>query len=308
MPPRRYNNAPITLSFPPFTRAISWLIGINVAVYFLFLLLRLSATATPLAIHLLHITELVPADVAHGQIWQIVTYAFVHLEFLHILLNMLWLWMFGAQLEQTWGRRRFLELYFFSLVGAALVTIGMSYGGVLGLNPGVPTIGASGGVYGVLIAFGMVFAEMEIMLFPLPFNIKAKYFAWILVAITLASSLQGPGGVAYMAHLGGLLFGFLYVKFIYQTAGARRYAPGIPGRGLSDRAFNPKTKKQSVFVRGRNSYYRWKRRRAARKFEVYMRKHDRTVFFDEHGNYIDPDSAEARRRGDSDEGKKPWVN
>src|SRR5437763_1128860 len=143
MPSRRtYSNDSITLSFPPFTRAVSWLIGVNVAVYFFFLLLRLPAVSAPLAELLFNITALRPELVVHGWVWQILTYGFVHLEFLHILLNMLWLWMFGAQLEQTFGMRRFLQLYFVSVFGAALATIGIAYTGWLGLNPAMPTIGA----------------------------------------------------------------------------------------------------------------------------------------------------------------------
>ena len=89
---------------------------------------------------------------------------------------------------------------------------------------------------------------------------------------------------------------------------ARAYAGAYRGRGLSDRVAVPtEPPKQPLLARWRDSYYRWKRRRAARKFEVYMRKYDRKVYFDEHGNYIDPDSPQARERDDSD-GKTPWVN
>jgi hypothetical protein len=126
------------------------------------------------------------------------------------------------------------------------------------------------------------------MLFPIPLQIKAKYFVAGIAFITLIGALNAatPGkgqSVAYIAHLGGLLFGFLYVKF-------------VPRRGL---AFDTSEKYYSM----RNSYYRWKRRRAARKFEVYMRQHDRKVTFDEHGNYIPPD--EDKKNGGS---KSGWVN
>src|SRR5262249_57701055 len=149
-------------------------------------------------------------------------------------------------------------------------------------------VGASGGIYGILMAFGLIYGDREIMLFPIPFSIKAKYFVAGIAFIALASAIQAetPGrgeAIAYVAHLGGLLFGYIYVKF-------------LPGRGLmfgaSERYFGI-----------RNAYYRWKRRRAARKFEVYMRKqHNREVTFDEHGNYIPPDDKE---NGGS---KSGWVN
>ncbi len=126
----------------------------------------------------------------------------------------------------------------------------------------------------------MLYGDREIFMFPLPFSIKAKYMVAILVLIVLASTLQpGPGGMANMAHLGGLLFAYLYLKF-------------LPRRGLtygfSERYFG-----------ARNSYYRWKRRRAARKFEVYMRKHDSKQFFDEYGNFREPETWDQKGRGGS---------
>jgi hypothetical protein len=135
------------------------------------------------------------------------------------------------------------------------------------------------------MAFGMLFGENEIMLFPLPFTIKAKYFVGILIVVTLAFAMAGGGNVAYVAHLGGLFFGWLYVR--------RGPKPAIVNVGLTERYYGM-----------RNSYYRWKRRRAAKKFEVYMRKHDRDVHFDEYGNYIPP---EDDRKGNGG-GKSGWVN
>ena len=111
---------------------------------------------------------------------------------------------------------------------------------------------------------------------PFPISLKAKYFVAILIVVTLAFAIQGGGNVAYVAHLGGLFFGYIYVKFL-----ARK---GLPQVSVSER-----------FYGLRNGYYRWKRRRAARKFEVYMRKHDRTVTFDEQGNYIHPTRKKERR-------------
>src|SRR6185437_3246199 len=104
--------------------------------------------------------------VAHGYIWQVVTYSFLHGGLWHILINMLMLWMFGAQLEQDWGPGRFLEFYLFCVVGAALTTIAVAYSPIPGVNPGTQTIGASGGIFGVLIAFGMLYGNQEIFMFP----------------------------------------------------------------------------------------------------------------------------------------------
>jgi len=232
------------------------------------------------------IFSLIPAAVMHGYIWQTVTYAFLHGGLWHLLGNMLMLWMFGSQFEMDWGTSRFLEFYFFCVVGAALSTIVIAYTGLLGLTPFTPTIGASGGIYGILLAYGIIYANREIMLFPIPFTIKAKYFVIGLIFITLYLSVSGPGGIAYVAHLGGLLFGFLFIRFMPRH--------GVVG-GASERYFGL-----------RNAYYRWKRRRAARKFEVYMRKHDRSQYFDEYGNFRDPDKPPPEKGNGEHRG--PWVN
>jgi hypothetical protein len=173
------------------------------------------------------------------------------------------------------------------VIGAALTTILLSYSHALG-SPLTTTVGASGGLMAVLIAYGMVFGENEIMMFPFPFLIKAKYFVAILIVATVALAIRGGGDVAYVAHMGGLFFGYAYVKWVYASS----LSLAGKGLGLSERYFGL-----------RNSYYRWKRRRAARKFEVYMRKHDRTVTFDEHGNYVPPD--DDKKNGGS---KSGWVN
>jgi membrane associated rhomboid family serine protease len=197
---------------------------------------------------------------------------------------MLTLWMFGSQEEQDWGSRRFIEFYLFCVVGAALVTIGVSYLG-WGMTPRTLTLGASGGIYGLLIAFGMLYGDRELFLFPLPVAIKAKYLVGILMFIVLISAFQpSQGGVANFAHLGGALFGFLYIKL-------------LPKRGLGFAA-------SERYFSLRNSYYRWKRKKAAKKFEVYMRDHDRKVTFDEHGNYVPPDENDKTNGGS----KSGWVN
>lgn len=276
----------MTLSFPPFTRWVKWLIITCAAVYFLEVVLgafaggQITAAAN-------HYLGLVPAWVLfRGFIWQLVTYSFLHAGLSHLLVNMLTLWMFGSQEEQDWGSRKFLEFYFFCVVGAALITLAVAYTPLPGASPNVPTIGASGGIYGLLIAFGMLYGDREVFLFPFPFSIKAKYLVGIIIFVVVIATFQpSQGGVANFAHLGGLLFGFLYIKF-------------VPARGL---VFGASERYFSV----RNSYYRWKRRRAARKFEVYMRQHDRNVQFDEHGNYIPPEDEARKGNGGS---KSGWVN
>src|SRR5450631_2230941 len=276
-----------SLSFPPFTKAVKWLVLINAAVYLLLTLL--DAFAPGFGRVTRDVLSLIPQWVMHGAVWELVTYSFVHVSIFHILFNMLALWMFGAQLESDWGPKKFLEFYFFCVVGAALTTIAVSYTGLLGVSSATSTVGASGGVLGILMAFGVLYGDQEIMLFPIPFSIRAKYFVAGIAFIELVSAISaaGPGhgqDIAYVAHLGGLLFGFLYVKFL-----PRR---GV-SYGVSERYFGVL-----------NSYYRWKRRRTARKFEVYMRKHQRTDTFDEHGNYIPPDDNDKKNGGS----KSGWVN
>jgi len=273
----------ISLSLPPFTRWVKRLILTYAGICLLMAILKV---ASPFSREWLIIyLGLIPKLVVHGMLWQLITYSFLHLELLHLLFNALSLWMFGSQLESDWGSKRFLEFYFFCTVAAALTTVAVSYTHILGLSPGTPTIGASGGIYGLLVAFGVMYGESEIMMFPLPFMIKAKYFIWGIVFLTLIGAIQETGGVNNFAHLGGLLFGYLYLKF-------------LPRKGLlfasSERYFS-----------ARNEYYRWKRRRAAKKFEVYMQKHDRKVEFDEHGNYIPPDDGPRKGNGGS---KSGWVN
>lgn len=274
----------MTLSLPPFTRAVTWLLGINTGVFLLMELLGMARV--PIVGPIFDYFSLTPVLVIrHGFVWQLLTYSFLHIGFMHWFGNMLGLWMFGSSFEGAWGTRRFLELYFIGVVGAAVTTVALSYAHILG-NPIQPTVGASGGVFAILIAFGMLFGDNEIMMIPFPFLIKAKYFVGILVVVTLALAMSGGGNVAYVAHLGGLFFGYLYVK--------RGLKPALVNVGLSERYFGL-----------RNSYYRWKRRRAAKKFEVYMRQHDRDVHFDEHGNYVPPEDETRKGNGD---GKSGWVN
>lgn len=275
----------ISLSLPPFTKAVKWLVLINAGMLLLLTLLKVvDRRVGELAESAL---SLVPLLVLRGWIFQLVTYSFLHAGFWHLAGNMFGLWMFGSQFEMEWGRNKFLEFYFFCVVGAALTTIAVSYTGWGGISPTTTTVGASGGVLGILMAYALIHGDNEIMLFPIPIRIRAKYFVAGLALLTILGAMSGASqrgeSVAYIAHLGGLLFGFVYVKF-------------VPRRGLlfgaSERYFGI-----------RNSYYRWKRRRAAKKFEVYMRQHDRKVTFDEHGNYIPPE--DDKKNGGS---KSGWVN
>ncbi len=283
-----------TFGFPPFTHAVKTLIIANVAVYLGMLLSRLTVPA--LAVFADYYFYLRPVAVVHGQVWQLVSYAFFHdpHSVTHLLFNMLGLWMFGAQFEMDFGTRRFYEFYFWCVVGASLTTLGVGALGILAYQH-VPiplfavmgqiwqqaTIGASGGIYGLLIAFGILNGDRQVYVFPFPIAIKARYIVAIWLFIAFVSAFSGSNGVAEFAHLGGAFFGWLYLRF-------------VPHYGLQVEA------SEGAFGL-RNRYYKWKRRRAAKKFEVYMRQSKRGDYFDEQGKYRGPNL-------DKKDDDSHWIN
>ena len=169
------------------------------------------------------------------RLYQFVTYQFLHGSFMHLFFNMFALWMFGGVVEQVWGPRRFIFYYILCGIGAGLCQELVQY--VTYANEGLAayqyvsipgygqmavgdylnqwcTIGASGAVYAILLAFGMTFPEDRIFIFPLPIPIKAKWFVMGYAAIELVSAMSSSGdGVAHMAHLGGMLFGFVLIRY-----------------------------------------------------------------------------------------------
>ncbi len=185
-----------------------------------------------------------PADIfGRLHVWQPISYMFLHAGIFHILFNMLALWMFGVELERMWGSRAFVQYYFICGIGAALTTVLLSFlpgsfGGQLYYSL---TIGASGAVYGVLLAYALYFPSRPIYMY-FVFPIPAKYFVAIIGAISLLSSMSGPGGgVAHTTHLGGLVAGYLYLK------GGRLHL-------LSELKYR---------------YLKWRINRMRRKFDVY---------------------------------------
>ncbi len=140
-------------------------------------------------------------------LWQLATYIFLHGGFSHILFNLLALWMFGSELENYWGSKKFLFYFFFCGVGAGICTV------IFSPYQFVPTIGASGAIYGLLLAFGWLFPNRLIYIYFL-FPIPAKYFVIIFGLIEFFASMEGAGsGVAHLTHLGGLLFGLIYMAY-----------------------------------------------------------------------------------------------
>ena len=193
---------------------------------------------------------LVPSNLLHGMLWQPFTYLFLHSGPMHLFFNMFGLWMFGMPLERDWGRRRFLRYYFITGVGAGLFSVAvtwassaMGYGAATFDPMLVPTVGASGAIYGILLAFGMLYPNTPIyvmLLFPIP----ARLFVILFGAMAFMSALsQGGSSISHAAHLGGMVFGFLYL------------------RGPAGLLFG-----------ARKLYANWQLDRARRKFRVYVRE------------------------------------
>jgi membrane associated rhomboid family serine protease len=142
--------------------------------------------------------------------FQLVTYMFLHANFGHIFFNLFALWMFGQAIEHTWGTRRFAIYYFATGIGAGILQLIV---GLLGLSY-APVVGASGAVYGILLAFGMMYPNNYIMLLIPPIPIKAKYFVLIFGALELISGITNlNSGIAHFAHLGGMVFGYILIRF-----------------------------------------------------------------------------------------------
>jgi membrane associated rhomboid family serine protease len=190
----------------PVTPAVKALLIANIVLYVIQLLIP---AVTPLL-------GLSPELVLRSLwIWQPVTYMFLHGDFFHILFNMLALWMIGVELERLWGTSQFLRFYFVSGVGAAATTLlvallPFAFAGPVWYSL---TVGASGAIYGLLLAYAYYYPTRPMMFFPIPIPIPAKYFVMILGGIAFLSSLGGrASGVAHATHLGGLVAGYLYLK------------------------------------------------------------------------------------------------
>ncbi len=164
-------------------------------------------------------------------LWQLATYIFLHGGITHLLFNLLALWMFGGELESYWGSRKFLRYFFFCGIGAGICTV------LFTPYQFIPVIGASGAIYGILLAFGWLFPNRPIYIYFL-FPIPAKYMVIIFGLIELFSSTEGTGGgVAHLTHLGGLLFGLFYMAYptlrqkIRREYYRRKWSQRRPGDG-----------------------------------------------------------------------------
>jgi membrane associated rhomboid family serine protease len=236
----RYRTTGFSNYFPT---GVKWLLIVNCAIF----LVQFFA-ANLFGLEPFRGFGLSPIKVLEGRIWQLFTYMFIHGNLWHLLINMLMLWMFGMDLERDWGTRRFLQYYFVCGVGAGLcvLALGLAAGGASMFEQ---TIGASGAIFGLLLAFGVLYPDRQVLMFLL-FPMKAKYFVMIMGAIEFLYTFQPNTGISNIAHLGGMLFGYVFLKT----------------RLLRFR-FSP-------LGYARDQYRDWKLQRARRKFQVYMRKHN----------------------------------
>jgi membrane associated rhomboid family serine protease len=269
----------IPLALPSFGGAVRRLILLNVGAFFAFAILSWVSPSLNrlLTGHLL----LEPLAVVHGELWQLFTYSLINPGILSIVFSMLTLWFTGSLLEGSYGSRWLTELYWSSVIGGAGIASAISFTHLFGLRPDAAAVGVWAGIFGLLVAIAMLFGDQEFLLW-FVIRIKAKYMVAIYILVAIAVLLKQADNFGALLQLSGALAGFLFVRF-------------APRRGL---AFGLMERLYGV----RNAYYRSKRRRAARKFEVYMRKQNREVHFDKDGRYIDPD--ELRR----DPNDKRWMN
>ena len=182
------------------------LIIANVLVYILQLLLGSFRSAYEIS-PFTKLFALIPVLFMKGWGWQGITYMFLHGNFFHLAINMYILWMFGRELEYLWGTKEFYKYYFICGIGAALIY------SFFNMNSTIPVVGASGAIFGILLAFGMTFPRTKLIIFPLLIPIDAKYAVWIFGIMELLFLFQGGGNVAHLAHLGGLAVGYIYLRW-----------------------------------------------------------------------------------------------
>lgn len=228
----QYQTRYMTLGGGGITPAVKYLLIVNTVVF---------AIQTFVDYPITLIFGLVPRLVWENlYIWQLFTYQFLHGGLFHLLFNMLALWMFGCDLERRWGSAFFLKYFFVSAVGGGILNT------LITPNQAVPSIGASGGIYGILLAYGLIYPN-QVVYFYFLFPIKMKHFVWIIGGISFYSSItSGQSGIAHLAHLGGMLFGYLYLRGgnpwerfkLYQDrrrlARLRRRFQVLPGRKDDD--------------------------------------------------------------------------
>ena len=261
-------------AFPEFHGATRRLVLWNLGAYFA---LALAGLGRSPEISFADRFAFVPSAFLHGALWQPFTYSLVHQTLLGTLFELLSLWFLAGFLENFHTPGWVTSLYVVSVLGtAAAATALYECAHLLGYSLGtIPLSGCFGGIFGLLVAIGALYGDMQFMLFPLPISIKARYLVAIYALVAFATLLFGEQRMYAFAELGGALAGIIYIRL-------------APRRGLS-LGFSEK------LYALRNRYYRWKRRRAARKFEVYMRSQGRSIHVDGYGRPIDDDPDDKKR-------------
>ncbi len=273
-------NTSFEMMLPPFRGAVRQIIIASAAIYVVILLLMSFAPAAGSTVLALGILD--PAHIRQGWLWQFVTYAFMYVDPLEFVLSLLGVYFLGAAVQERVGRARFYGLFFSSVALSGIAGFALSLTGVIARGP---AWGSAAAANAILMVFYLFNRDAPLMLFPLPIQIPVKWIVLGIAGLETAYLLLNHFALFYCVSLLGLGAGFVWH--------AAFFSAGVSLR-ISER-----------FYEARNEYYRWRRRRAARKFEVYMRKHDRDVHFDEHGNYIPPDDDPNKGNGGS---KSGWVN
>jgi membrane associated rhomboid family serine protease len=252
-------------AFPDFHGATRRLVLVNLAAFFVLALVGL--TSSSLYNWLFAHLTLWPQAFLYGWLWQPFTYSLVQVGIMYTLLALLSLWFLAGFLENFHSSNWVISLYIVSVLGTAVAAIAIyvcsqALGAPLGQ---IPLYGSFGGTFGLLTAIGVLYGDTQFMLFPLPIGIKARYLA-IIYALVAIASMFGTQKLYAFAQFGGAFAGYVYVRM-------------APRRGVSFML-------SESWYGMRNRFYRWKRKRAARKFEVYMKSQGRTVRFDGSGRQI----------------------
>ena len=276
-------NTSATLGFPRFHGAVRNLVLINTA--FFIVLLLLMSFARDQAQWILARGLLSPETIKHGWIWQFFTYGFLHVEPLNFLFSMLGIYFIGSAVEAQTGPKRFVELYLVSLVGAGLFGFVLSLTGVVAQGAAV---GSGPAANALLMVFYLLYRDARVMPMFIPIPIPIKYIVMFTAAVEGAYLLLSHFSLFYMVQLLGMGTGYLWYRFMWRRLNIFGYF-GEQAASFQDR------------------YHRWKRRRAGRKFQVYMRKHnqDPKDYFDEYGNFRPPDDKDKKNGGNTGGG---WVN
>lgn len=277
----RRTSSSFQFGLPRFQGAVRTIILLTLGIWITIVLLM--AFDRPDGTLLVGIGQLNPAAVLHGWVWQLLTYGFVHVDPGHVFFTLLAVYFIGSSVQERTGSRSFAELYLSASVLAGLAGVLLALTGRVGSGT---AIGAGAAANGVLMVFYLLYRGSSIYLFPLPFQIPVQWVVIIIGGVETAYFLLNNFALFFLVQLLGLGAGYVWYRFLWRRAGVS-------------------TTVQDRVTGLRNRYYRWKRRRAARKFEVYMRKHehDPKQYFDEYGNFKPPSEKDK-----GDRGPGGWVN